>query len=84
MMSALTHCDESLSKDRRRASASGCWGAADGIRGNLQAYLDNEAEELAAPMVGYRYLYDDFRDESVGFLYQLSLHGAQITIGLKF
>lgn len=34
--------------------------------------------------VGYRYLYDDFRDESVGFLYQVSTHGAQITIGLKF
>ena len=45
---------------------------------------DNEAEELAAAMVGYRYLYDDFRDESVGYLCQLSLHGAQITIGLKF
>lgn len=59
-------------------------GAADGIRGNLKAFLDNEAEELAAAMVGYRYLYDDFRDASVGFLYQFSLHGAQITIGLKF
>ncbi len=32
--------------------------------------------------VGYRYLYDDFRDGN--FLYQLALHGAQITIGLKF
>ena len=45
---------------------------------------DNEAEELAAGMLGYRYLYDDFRDESIGYLCQLSLHGAQITIGLKF
>ena len=35
--------------------------------------------------VGYRYLYDDFRDPGAnGFLYQLSLHGAQITVGLKF
>jgi hypothetical protein len=35
--------------------------------------------------VGYRYLYDDFRDEEAdGFLYQMSLHGAQITIGLTF
>jgi outer membrane autotransporter protein len=35
--------------------------------------------------VGYRYLYDDFRDESANdFLYQLSLHGAQITVGLNF
>ena len=32
--------------------------------------------------VGYRYLYDDFRDTN--FLYQLSLHGAQITVGIKF
>ena len=32
--------------------------------------------------VGYRYLYDDFRDTN--FLYQLSLHGAQISVGLKF
>jgi hypothetical protein len=32
--------------------------------------------------VGYRYLYDDFRDTN--FLYQLSLHGAQVTVGLKF
>jgi hypothetical protein len=34
--------------------------------------------------VGYRYLYDDFRDESVGYLYELSTHGAQITVGLRF
>jgi hypothetical protein len=35
--------------------------------------------------VGYRYLYDDFRDESANdFLYQLALHGAQITVGLTF
>jgi hypothetical protein len=34
--------------------------------------------------VGYRYLYDDFRDESVGFLYMIATHGAQITVGLKF
>jgi hypothetical protein len=35
--------------------------------------------------VGYRYLYDDFRDESDNdFLYQLSLHGAQVTVGITF
>jgi len=35
--------------------------------------------------VGYRYLYEDFRDQSANdFLYQLSLHGAQITVGIKF
>ena len=32
--------------------------------------------------VGYRYLYDDFRDTN--FLYQLSLDGAQIIVGVKF
>jgi hypothetical protein len=32
--------------------------------------------------VGYRFLYDDFRDTN--FLYQMALHGAQITVGLKF
>ena len=32
--------------------------------------------------VGYRYLYDDFRDGN--FLYQLSLHGAQVTVGVTF
>jgi hypothetical protein len=32
--------------------------------------------------VGYRYYYDDFRDGN--FLYQLSLHGAQVTVGLTF
>jgi hypothetical protein len=47
---------------------------ADGVRDNLPGFLDNEAEELPAAMVGYRYLYDDFRDESVAFLYQLSSH----------
>jgi outer membrane autotransporter protein len=35
--------------------------------------------------VGYRYLYDDFHDEGANdFLYQLSLHGAQITVGITF
>jgi hypothetical protein len=35
--------------------------------------------------VGYRYLYDDFRDESDDdFLYQMSLHGAQVTVGITF
>jgi len=32
-----------------------------------------------------QYLYDDFRDESANhLLYQLSLHGAQITVGPSF
>jgi hypothetical protein len=34
---------------------------------------------------GYRYYYDDFRDEGAdGFLYQVALHGAQISVGLTF
>ncbi len=35
--------------------------------------------------VGYRYLYDEFRDQSAGdFLYKMSLHGVQITAGINF
>jgi hypothetical protein len=34
--------------------------------------------------VGYRFLYDDFRDESVGYLYQLSTRGVQLKVGLRF
>ena len=32
--------------------------------------------------VGYRYLYDDFHDESANdFLYQLALHGHRLPLG---
>jgi hypothetical protein len=35
--------------------------------------------------IGYRYYYDDFRDESANdFLYQMTLQGAQLTVGLTF
>ena len=35
--------------------------------------------------VGYRYYYDDFRDASANdFLYQMALHGAQLTAGITF
>ena len=35
--------------------------------------------------VGYRAIYDEFRDEGAhNFLYQLWLQGLQITVGLKF
>jgi hypothetical protein len=34
--------------------------------------------------VGYRFLYDDFRDESVGYMEQLSTHGVQLKVGLRF
>jgi hypothetical protein len=53
----------------------------------VQAYaaLGCQFTRLIYAEVGYRYLYDDFRDESANdFLYQLALHGAQITVGLKF
>ena len=44
---------------------------------NLTRYIHTE--------VGYRYLYDDFRDEGANdFLYQFSLHGAQISTGITF
>jgi uncharacterized membrane protein len=40
---------------------------------------------VAMSLVGYRYLYDDFRDEGANdFLYQMSMHGAQISVGLNF
>ena len=53
----------------------------------VQAYaaLGCQITRIIHAEVGYRYLYDDFRDESAnGFLYQLSLHGAQITAGINF
>ncbi len=35
--------------------------------------------------IGYRYLYDDFRDASAhDFLYQMTLRGVQLTAGIKF
>ena len=35
--------------------------------------------------VGYRYYYDDFRDESANnFLYQAAFHGAQVSVGMNF
>jgi hypothetical protein len=40
---------------------------------------------VISPEVRYRYLYDDFPDESPNdFLYQLSLNGVQITAGINF
>jgi hypothetical protein len=53
----------------------------------VQAYaaLGCQITRIIHAEVGYRYLYDDFRDESANdFLYQLSLHGAQITAGINF
>ena len=53
----------------------------------VQAYaaLGCQITRNISSEVGYRYLYDDFRDESANdFLYQLALHGAQITVGLNF
>ena len=35
-------------------------------------------------MLVYRYLCDDFCNESAGYLYPLSLRGPHLTIGRKF
>jgi hypothetical protein len=55
---------------------------------SLCRFMPHRAAKLHAayvPEAGYRYYYDDFRGESVnGFLYQLSIHGAQVTVGLTF
>ena len=53
----------------------------------VQVYgaLGCQITRLIHAEAGYRYYYDDFRDESAnGFLYQLSFHGAQINVGLTF
>jgi hypothetical protein len=53
----------------------------------VQAYaaLGCQITRYVYSEVGYRYLYEDFRDQSANdFLYQVSLHGAQITVGLTF
>jgi hypothetical protein len=53
----------------------------------VQAYaaLGCQITRIIHAEVGYRYLYEDFRDESANdFLYQPSLHGAQVTVGLTF
>jgi opacity protein-like surface antigen len=52
----------------------------------LQAYagLGCELTRNIFSEVGYRFLYDDFGDESVGYLYQLSTRGAQLKVGLRF
>ena len=53
----------------------------------VQAYaaLGCQITRYVYSEIGYRYLYEDFRDQSANdFLYQVSLHGAQITVGLTF
>ena len=53
----------------------------------VQAYaaLGCQITRIIHSEIGYRYLYEDYRDQSANdFLYQLSLHGAQITVGLTF
>ena len=53
----------------------------------VQAYaaLGCQITRIIHAEVGYRYLYEDFRDQSANdFLYQLSLHGAQVTVGVTF
>jgi hypothetical protein len=53
----------------------------------VQAYaaLGCQITRIIYAEAGYRYLYEDFRDESANdFLYQLALHGAQVTVGIIF
>jgi hypothetical protein len=60
-----------------RMQANGALGVAAALGCQLTRNIYSE--------VGYRYLYGDFRDEGANdFLYQMSLHGAQISVGLNF
>ena len=57
------------------------------LAGDVDAYaaLGCHITRYIYSEVGYRYYYDDFRDESANdFLYQMSLRGAQITVGIIF
>jgi hypothetical protein len=63
----------------------GGFGIGSDIAVQVYAALGCDITRYIHAEAGYRYLYDDFRDESAnGFLYQLSLHGAQITVGVTF
>ena len=73
------HLDEAIHYDRDNDSQT--WSD---IAVQAYAALGCQFTRLIYAEVGYRYLYDDFRDESADFLYQLALHGAQITVGLTF
>ena len=63
----------------------GGFGAGSDIAVEAYAALGCQVTRSIHSEVGYRYLYDDFRDEGAhDFLYQLSLHGVQISTGLSF
>ena len=62
----------------------GGFGIGSDIAVQVQAALGCQITRYIRAEAGYRYYYDDFRDESNGFLYQLSFHGAQINVGLTF
>ena len=63
----------------------GGFGIGSDIAAQAYAALGCQITRSIYSEVGYRYLYEDYRDESANdFLYQVSLHGAQITVGLTF
>jgi Autotransporter beta-domain len=63
----------------------GGFGVGSDIAVQVYAALGCQVTRNIYSEVGYRYLYDDFRDEGANdFLYQMSLHGAQISVGLTF
>ena len=63
----------------------GGFGIGSDIAGQAYAALGCQITRNIYSEVGYRALYDDFRDEGDhDFLYQLWFQGAQITTGLKF
>jgi hypothetical protein len=62
----------------------GGFGIGSDIAAEAYAALGCEITRSIFSEVGFRYLYDDFRDESAGFLYQRSTYGAQLTVELRF
>ena len=63
----------------------GGFGIGSDVAVQVQAALGCQITRYIHAEAGYRYYYDDFRDASAdGFLYQISLHGAQVTVGLTF
>ena len=63
----------------------GGFGIGSDVAVQVQAALGCQITRHIRAEAGYRYYYDDFRDESAdGFLYQVSFHGAQINVALTF
>ncbi len=60
----------------------GGFGIGSDIAWQAQAALGCQITRNIYSELGYRFLYDDYRDTN--FLYQVTMHGAQITVGLNF